>query len=124
MMHWADNWKYYESSKAIEVIKNIKSVWDETIVLPGSDIGELAAIARRSGKDWFVGIINGNANNAKNYFLDLFFLGSGTYKAVKVSDVEDAPAEMNVENTTVKKGQKIDASMEKAGGFVLWVTPQ
>ena len=124
MMHWADNWKYYESSKAIEIIKNIKSVWDETIVLPGSDIGELAAIARRSGKDWFVGIINGNANNAKSYSLDLSFLGSGTYKALKVSDVEDSPAEMNVENTTVKKDQKIDVSMEKAGGFVLWVTPQ
>jgi alpha-glucosidase len=34
-------------------------VWDETIVLPQSDIGELAAFARRSGRNWFVGVLNG-----------------------------------------------------------------
>jgi alpha-glucosidase len=122
MMHWADKWQLYESSKALEVIKHIKSVWDETIVLPGSDIGELAAFARRSGEDWFVGIINGG--DAKNYSLDLSFLGSGTYKAVKVNDVKDTPAEMNVENITVKKGEKIEVNMEKGGGFVLWVYPK
>jgi alpha-glucosidase len=32
-----------------EMIKSIPSVWDETIVLPGSEIGEVAALARRKG---------------------------------------------------------------------------
>ena len=29
------------------------------MVLPGSDIGKCAAFARRSGKQWFIGVING-----------------------------------------------------------------
>ena len=35
LMHWADHWKYYLESNALEVIKAIPSVWDETKVLPG-----------------------------------------------------------------------------------------
>jgi len=122
MMHWADNWKFYEESKALEVIRNIKSVWDETIVLPGSEIGEIAALARRSGDDWFVGIINGG--DAKSYSLDLSFLGKRTYKCTIVRDVKGEPAQMSIGKTTVKKGQKLDADMEAAGGFVVWLTPQ
>src|SRR5690606_13672109 len=33
---------------AVAVIKQIPTVWDETIVLPGSEIGRVAAFARRS----------------------------------------------------------------------------
>jgi hypothetical protein len=43
---------------AAELIKTIPSVWDETIVLPVSEIGELAAFARRKNDVWFVGIMN------------------------------------------------------------------
>jgi len=44
---------------ALPLIKQIPSVWDETIVLPGSVIGELAIMARRKGDDWYIGIVNG-----------------------------------------------------------------
>ena len=44
---------------AAGLIKTIPSVWDETIVLPSSEIGEVAAFARRRGEVWFVGIMNG-----------------------------------------------------------------
>jgi alpha-glucosidase len=37
-------------------MKDIPAVWDETIVLPGSEIGELAAYARRKGNNWFVAL--------------------------------------------------------------------
>ena len=44
---------------AVEMIKSLPSVWDETIVLPASEIGELAAFARRHGTTWFVAVLNG-----------------------------------------------------------------
>jgi len=44
---------------AHDLIKAIPAVWDDTIVLPESEIGELAGFARRSGDTWFVGIMNG-----------------------------------------------------------------
>ena len=43
----------------VEMIRSLPSVWDETIVLPVSEIGEIAAFARRQSKVWFVAILNG-----------------------------------------------------------------
>ena len=69
---------------ALPVLQSISAVWDETIVLPGSKIGELAAFARRNGDDWIVGIVNGGRE--RFYELDLSFLPDGDYEAVTVSD--------------------------------------
>ena len=38
---------------AVDVIKAIPAVWDETRVLPDSRIGELSIFARRTGDTWF-----------------------------------------------------------------------
>ena len=61
------------------MIKSIPSVWDETIVLPPSEIGEVALFARRSGDRWFVAAMNGS--QARTVKVDLSFLAVGTYKA-------------------------------------------
>ncbi|MCI0746092.1 MAG: glycoside hydrolase family 97 N-terminal domain-containing protein, partial [Verrucomicrobia subdivision 3 bacterium] len=47
------------SNPCAPMIKSIPAVWDETIVLPGSEIGELAAFARHNGTTWFVAVLNG-----------------------------------------------------------------
>jgi alpha-glucosidase len=122
LMHWADHWKQYLSSNALEVTKQIPSTWDQTIVLPGSKIGEVAAFARRKGQSWFVGIINGG--QAKTFPLSLSFLNDGTYKAVLARDTAGNPAEMKIERTTATKGQTLDVRMETGGGFVAWLTPR
>ena len=75
---------------ALSVMKAIPTVWDETIVLSGSSIGDMAVFARRSGEGWFVGILNGG--KARDYDLDLGFLGKGDFKAVMV--IDDLAAEL------------------------------
>ncbi|GGA95423.1 hypothetical protein GCM10011511_18500 [Puia dinghuensis] len=47
------------ASPAVDLIRAIPSAYDETVVLPGSEIGKLAAFARRKGKEWFVAVMNG-----------------------------------------------------------------
>ena len=42
---------------ALDVIKSIKAVWDETKVLPGSKIGERTIFARRSGDMWVLAVM-------------------------------------------------------------------
>lgn len=69
---------------ARDVMKEIPTVWDETIVLPGSKIGDLAAFARRSGDTWFVGILNGVGQ--REYTVSLDFLSESTYAMRAVSD--------------------------------------
>ena len=69
---------------AVEFIKQIPSVWDETVVLPASEIGEVAAFARRSGDKWFLSVMNGEAG--KTITIDLSFLGEGDYNAMLIHD--------------------------------------
>jgi alpha-glucosidase len=53
---------------------HLPTVWDETRVLQGS-IGQYAIIARRSGKQWFIGAMN--ANRTRTFNVSLNFLTSG-----------------------------------------------
>jgi alpha-glucosidase len=116
LMHWADTPERYQQSPAFEVMKSIPSTWDETLVLPGSSIGELAAFARRNGSAWFVGILNGGAK--RSYELELFFLDDGEYGATFVRDRMDSPTAMAVETGTAKRGQTVSVEISDGGGFV------
>jgi alpha-glucosidase len=69
---------------AVEMIKSIPSTWDETIVLLVSEIGEIAAFARRKGNAWFLAILNGPS--ATTVKIPLSFLGSTGYSSLIVRD--------------------------------------
>jgi alpha-glucosidase len=121
LLHWADHWQRYVDSPAREVIKAVPATWDQTQVLPGSEIGAVAAFARRKGSAWFVGVINGGA--ARTVPVELSFLADGAYDAVLVRDVAGSPAELRVERVRVAKGQRLEAQTERGGGFVAWMVP-
>jgi len=59
LLVYGANPKSLLENPAVELIKALPSTWDETIVLPGSSIGEVAAFARRKGDQWFVAVLNG-----------------------------------------------------------------
>ncbi|NLH15568.1 MAG: glycoside hydrolase family 97 protein [Phycisphaerae bacterium] len=122
LMHWADHWRFYVGSPVVEVIKQIPTVWDETLVLPGSKLGELAAFARRSGDKWFIGILNGGGKT--QYNLILAFLPKPQYDAILVSDVAGKSAEMAVDRIVLDKGAPRAINLEAGGGFVAILTPK
>jgi alpha-glucosidase len=101
---------------ASEMIKSIPSTWDETIVLPISEIGERAAFARRSGDRWFLAIVNGPT--ASTVRVPASFLGSGEYRAMMVRDREDDPAAVKIEEATVGKDDPIAIDLRAGGGFI------
>jgi len=123
--HWADSAKSYlaQPPEVVEFIKTKPPVWDELIVLPGSKIGETAALARRSGDSWWIGVINGT-DDTKPYSFDLSFLGSGKYKAVTFGDVAGDKTKLKIEKKTVTTGEKISTTMQPGGGFVMIVTKE
>ena len=106
---------------AAELIKTIPSVWDETIVLPQSEIGELAGFARRSGNVWFVGILN--ALNGKTVRVPLQFLGQRKYQATLVRDQLDEPAAVKIENVSLDRGDALTIRLRAGGGFVARFSP-
>src|SRR5262249_10249772 len=87
---------------AAAMFKSIPASWDETVVLPVSEIGEVAAFARRSGETWFLALLNGP--DARTVRVPLGFLGKGKYSALLVRDREGDPAEVKVETTAAARG--------------------
>jgi alpha-glucosidase len=101
---------------AVDVIKSIPPVWDETIVLPQSGIGELAAFARRTGETWFLAVMCGP--QAKTIRVPLSFLGQGRYSASLVRDDKQNDAAVVLENRTVERGDTLEIEMTNGGGFI------
>lgn len=101
---------------AAGVIKRIPAVWDETVVLPISRIGQVAAFARRRGSAWFLAVMNGPA--ARKVEVPLAFLGEGELRATLVRDVEADPTAVRVEEATLRRESSISIEMSPGGGFI------
>jgi alpha-glucosidase len=121
VMVYAANPKSVLENPAAEVIKSIPSVWDETLVLPGSEIGEAAAFARRSGERWFVGVLNGPS--AHKLRVSLSFLKQGSYRATTVCDKGDGSA-VEIEQRTIGRKEVLELALRPGGGFVARFSPQ
>ena len=100
---------------AAELIKTIPSVWDETIVLPQSEIGEVAGFARRKDDVWFVGILN--ALTGRELRVPLRFLSTGKYQAMLVRDQMDDPAAVKMEVVSLGRSDALTIRMRAGGGF-------
>lgn len=99
-----------------EMIQSIPPVWDETIVLPQSKIGELVLYARRNGTTWFLAAMNGT-NESKSITVDLSFL-KGNYLFASVKD--DAGKQNNavINNSKISAKSKLIIMLNANGGCV------
>jgi alpha-glucosidase len=104
------------TNPAVDMIKSIPSVWDETIVLPPSEIGELAAFARRHGDRWFLAVLNGPT--ARSVHVPARFLGSGRYGASIIRERSDDPAAVKIEESSMSGDDSIDMDLRAGGGFI------
>jgi len=109
------------ANPAVDVIRAIPSTWDETIALPASDIGEVAAFARRKGDTWFLAVTNGP--NARTIPIELSFLGSreerggDSYQATLIRDTGEAAA-VQMEHVTLSRADTLYVNLRSGGGFV------
>ena len=108
-------------SPAAEILKAIPATWDETIVLPPSEIGEVAVIARRHGTEWFLAAINGA--EARTVRVAPAFLGAGRYTATIARDDEADPAAMKMETAAVSSADAVTFALRPGGGFVARLRP-
>ncbi|MBN1344087.1 MAG: glycoside hydrolase family 97 catalytic domain-containing protein [Phycisphaerae bacterium] len=116
VVHWADNPKNYLSNPAVDVIKTIPPVWDETLVLGASELGKIAAFARRTGTTWFIGVLNGGGELVVK--IPLTFLGDGKYQAVLLADDAAQPDAFARSEKAVTSSETLTVQMRKGGGFV------
>jgi alpha-glucosidase len=109
----------YLANSAADVLKAIPAVWDETLVLPGSEVGKVAAFARRSGQNWFIGILNGA--DASTMDLPLSFLGAGNWRAIRLADVSGRADAWDRQEGSVSAADVIRVKLSGRGGFVAWL---
>jgi alpha-glucosidase len=119
----ADSPDAYDGQKELEFIKAVPANWDETRVINGVP-PKYITLARRSGKDWFVGSITNE--DAREIEVPLSFLGSGAYDAEIYSDGPKAATEPK--DSVVAK-QRVDAKtvlklkLAPAGGSAIRLVP-
>lgn len=116
-----DNPEHYLNSKAADVLKALPSVWDETIVLPESKIGKIAAYARRRGDEWFIGVINGTM--PRRLTVPLKFLGKGQYGLVELADSPDRNDAFARSERLVTRKDSVVMPLRRDGGYVARLVP-
>lgn len=100
---------------AMDFIRELPAVWDETIVLPQSKLGEVAALARRSGNVWYVAIATVDGIKEK---LSLYFLQKGKYHVTILEDNKTQNGFVRKE-MTLGNGSLIPLTLSKNGGVVI-----
>ena len=109
----------YLSNPGLDLLKAVPATWDETIVLPGSEPGKVAALARRSGTDWFIAVINND--EAREMTINLTFLKKGAWQLVELADDPDKPDSYKRLVKTVTSGQLVTLNMRPRGGYTAYI---
>ena len=99
--------------------KNIPTVFDESRCLDGVP-GEFIVQARRSGKEWFVGVMTNE--EARTVTIPTTFLERGKrYNVMIYNDAPqlNTPAKVAVKTITIKAGKPITLPLQPSGGAAL-----
>lgn len=121
---WPDHPEDYRASVFLGLVQALPVVWDETRVLPGSEIGRRVAFARRSGHEWFVAALNCE-DQAHVWELACDWLGDGIYTATLYRDRVGNETSVDVETgRELDSEQTLTLELPAGGGFVGWIKPR
>lgn len=111
----------YLDNPAVELIKTMPPEYDETRILPGSEIGKCVAVAKRKGRDWFVAVENGAEERRVSIKLD--FLGADKCELLGFADAETRPDGYRIDSRVVDRTGKIDLMLRSCGGYCARIIP-
>lgn len=121
LMMVSDYPEHYAGQHDFEFIKQVPVTWDEVRVLNGRPM-ENITVARRSGKDWYVGsITNWDARTVK---VPLNFLGDGKFTAEIYADAADAgtvATHTEFTKQSVDRNTVLEVKMATGGGNAVWI---
>jgi len=122
----ADMIENYQQQPAFEFIEKVPTTWDETKVLAG-EIGDYVSIARRRGKQWFIGSMTDEVPRTLTIKFD--FLAEDTVYIARVfsdamlTDFNDKPTAIAINSFLVNKGDRLKVAMASGGGQALYLSP-
>jgi alpha-glucosidase len=113
----------YTGQKAFDFIKQVPATWDEVHVIDGLPMRYIS-LARRSGKDWYIGSLTNWDERSLKVPLD--FLGDGKYVAEIYADATDAATNathVDFSTRAVDRTTVLDIHMVSGGGNAIWIHP-
>lgn len=123
-LFWYDGPEAYKGEKELKFWKDVPTVWDESKALAGNP-GEYIVQARRSTKDWYVGMMTNKS--ARKIILNTkdFLEAKKTYKVEIYTDDLTLKTRTNVRTTikTIKGGDKLTFNLIPSGGATLHFIP-
>ncbi|MEO8064101.1 MAG: glycoside hydrolase family 97 protein [Pseudomonadota bacterium] len=114
----ADSPDVYENAAGFDFVKAVPTAWDETRFLQG-DIDDYIVVARRKGKDWYVGAM-GN-EKAHSISVPLEFLGEGKFKA-KVYEDGSSPTTLTESLRDVTAKDSLALKLAPSGGAAIRIS--
>src|SRR5690606_3034229 len=122
-LYWYDSPADYGGEPEIEFFDKVKTVWDDTDVLNG-EIGKYIAVARRSGREWFVGGIGNNEAQALDVPLD--FLQEGQQYVAHIytdDDRVETRTQVRVTRVIVDRHTVLHFQLQPSGGCAVRLVP-
>ena len=113
----------YRGQAGFEFLKRVPTVWDETRVVDGK-VADYIVIARRSGREWYLGGMTDWT--PRDLAIPLDFLGEGRYTAEIYADAEDAdrnPQAVEIRREVYEAGGRMRVLLASGGGLAVIFTP-
>jgi alpha-glucosidase len=109
----------YRGQAGADFLKVVPTSWDETRAVAG-EIGEYVVVARRRGREWYVGAMSNET--AREVRVPLDFLGAGSYRATIHADGAK-PTDVTTSAETVTKGGALTLELASSGGAAVRIVP-
>ena len=107
----------------LEFYDYMPTVWDETRVLQ-SCIGQYAVIARRTGNDWFMGVMNANSNYTFTVPLDFLTPGQKYIENVYLQDTNMLTrTQVRIDRSVADSTATISMTLAASSGVAVRLTP-
>ena len=117
---------YAQKEDIFEFIEHLPATFDESRALQG-EIGEYVIMARRKGKQWFVGGLTNR--ESRDVILPCDFLDKETaydvtlYTDTEVTHFTENREAYQVQEQTIRANESLEIKMAPGGGFALWIKP-
>ena len=122
-LFWYDRPSQMSKDPELEFFRHLPTTWDESLVLH-SKIGTYAAIARRNGKNWFVGCMNAVEPRTLEVVFD-FLPGDKNYTAhiYRDDDSVNTRTKVGIKKRDVTATSVFRADLAKQGGVAIRLVP-
>ncbi len=113
-VYWYDRpISFTTDSPGMQWFRDMPTVWDDIRVLDGSP-GEFAAVARRQGTSWFLGVVNNDSGRRTKLVLNMLEPGH-VYVASIYAD-GDGPRDVRRTQKSFRRGEVLELSLQPKGG--------